>query len=230
MNRLLAIFLALSLCPSECQAALRWAQSVHDLQAKTGQTEASFEYAFTNTGSRPVTIREIHTGCDCTTATLDRQTVPPNETGTLKVVFKFGDRVGDQRKIITVKTDDPDSPESLLSLHVVIPQMWNVSPRFLYWREGQSDASQTVTIRVGGEVPRKLIAAEVLEGAVKAELREDAPGQIYSLIVTPIDTTKPTKAMILIRAEDKTLPLVPIVYASVLSGSPPKIPATQQAK
>jgi hypothetical protein len=217
------LFLALSLLFIPVAfGELVFEKSVHDIEAKTGETQALAEYIFTNNSNNPVAIREIKTGCDCTTATMTKSTFAPGEQGRISVLFKFGDRVGEQRKTITIQTDDPKQPEVLLGFNVMIPQMWTVSPRFLYWREGQGGQSQTVEIKVGGETSRKLVSAEILEGDVKVELREEEPGKRYTLIVTPLDINKPTRAMILVRPEDKTLPLVPVIYASVIGKEPPR--------
>lgn len=108
--------------------------------------------------------------------------------------------------------------------------MWIVSPRFLYWREGQALEAQEITINVAGDKPQKLAAAEVLEGKVKVTLREDTPGKTYTIIVTPLDTKTPTKAIIIVRPEDKLLPLVPAIYAAVIADSPSPSAATQKAR
>lgn len=221
MHKHLLILVCWLLAP-QVFAELVFEKSVHDIEAKTGETQALAEYIFTNNSNNPVTIKEIKTGCDCTTATMTKSTFAPGEQGRISVLFKFGDRVGEQRKTITIQTDDPRQPEVLLGFNVMIPQMWTVAPRFLYWREGQGGQSQTVEIKVGGETSRKLVSAEILEGDVKVELREEEPGKRYTLIVTPLDINKPTRAMILVRPEDKTLPLVPVIYASVIGKEPPR--------
>jgi len=230
MRLWLSAAIALFICMPVCHAALMWKNPSVDLKAEAGASEVVTEYAFTNTGNASVTIKEITTGCDCTTPDIAKRTFAAGESGIVKVTFRLGDRTGEQRKTITIRTDDPANPESLLGLNVTIPQLWRVSPRFLYWRQGEAAKSQEIRIFVAGEKPQRLVAAEVLEGGVKAELREDVPGKAYTLIVTPAGTAVETKAIIIVRPEDKTLPLVPAIYASVIVDHPEKSATTEPAK
>ncbi len=118
---LLAMLMCLSVAVS-ANAGLTWEQQHIKRVATAADEQAVAAFAFTNTGEDPVTIASVTTSCGCTTASLEKQTYAPGETGRIEATFTFGDRVGKQVKRITVKTDDPQQPQQVLLLEVDIPR------------------------------------------------------------------------------------------------------------
>lgn len=74
------------------------------------------EHTFTlkNTGKRNLIIRNIKTTCGCTAVTPQKKIIAPNESVPLKVVFNSKGKRGRQNKAITVITNDPKNPTSIL--------------------------------------------------------------------------------------------------------------------
>ena len=74
------------------------------------------EYTFTikNTGVRDLIIRNVKTSCGCTAVTPEKKVIGANETVPLKVVFNSTGKKGRQNKAITIITNDPKNPTSIL--------------------------------------------------------------------------------------------------------------------
>ncbi len=74
------------------------------------------EHTFTmkNTGKRDLIIRNVKTTCGCTAVTPEKKIISPNESVPLKVVFNSKGKRGRQNKAITVITNDPKNPTSIL--------------------------------------------------------------------------------------------------------------------
>ncbi|WP_423129165.1 DUF1573 domain-containing protein [Gaoshiqia sp. Z1-71] len=74
------------------------------------------EYVFTikNMGKRDLIIRNVKTSCGCTAVTPEKKVINANETVPLKVVFDSKGKRGRQNKAITVITNDPKNPTSIL--------------------------------------------------------------------------------------------------------------------
>ena len=74
------------------------------------------EHTFTikNTGKRDLIIRNIKAACGCTAVTPEKRIINPNESVPLKVVFNSRGKRGRQNKAITVITNDPKNPTSIL--------------------------------------------------------------------------------------------------------------------
>ena len=69
-------------------------------------------FEFSNTGENPLLIKEVTTSCGCTVLEWPKQTIQPNEKGTIKIVYdaKYPGRFN---KTIMVVYNGNDSPLEL---------------------------------------------------------------------------------------------------------------------
>lgn len=79
-------------------------------------------YAVQNTGGEPLIIKRVSTSCDCTTASLDRTEIPAGEAALLTVrLDPVEDNLfGDVRRVIYLRSNDPDEPEVSVEFSVRI--------------------------------------------------------------------------------------------------------------
>jgi len=160
--------------------------------SQTVSTEARKAIAvfrFKNTGQNTVTIKSVQPNCGCTTAEITRQVYQAGETGEISVVFTFGDRIGPQKKIIQVETDDAPNKSISLILRVNINEPLICSTHLLRWRIGDAFSEQFVTIKSIGS---RRIAAITLDETPEVAARIDAQaveGQ-FRLIARPESPTK----------------------------------------
>lgn len=177
---------AVLLFPSLGWGALTWENQKVELTARLGDKEAVGLFPFKNTGQAAVTITDIHTSCECTVAELPKRTYAAGETGVIRAVFTLGDRMGPQDRLVTVTTNDPTAPQTMLTLRVDIPDRLSYSSRMLHWSVGGSGEAKTVEISaIAGN---RLTAIEVREIAPKqATARIDVieAGRKYRLIIQP---------------------------------------------
>src|SRR5688572_27568257 len=101
-GRLISASLSLVVFAAPAFADLQWETTRVEAKAEPGQERLEAVFAFRNTGARPVTITSTQTNCGCTTARLTKTTYGPNETGSIRALFEFGDRIGPQQKVVTV--------------------------------------------------------------------------------------------------------------------------------
>ena len=113
---LLVLLASADLTAHAAAGALRWEQTEISIQAPMLAETVEATFAFSNTGSTPVTIEDVHSTCGCTVPTLDKRTYAPGESGTIRAVFTLGDRVGLQEKLISVRTAAPESSNTHLTL------------------------------------------------------------------------------------------------------------------
>lgn len=76
------------------------------------------QHTFTlkNSGKRDLIIRRISTSCGCTAVSPEKNIVTPNESVPLKVQFDSTGKLGRQNKSITIITNDPKSPTTILRI------------------------------------------------------------------------------------------------------------------
>lgn len=81
-------------------------------------------FNLTNTGKRELIIRKVSSSCGCTAVTPEKTSIAQNESVPLKVEFNSAGKMGRQNKTITVITNDPKNPTTLLriSSNILAPQ------------------------------------------------------------------------------------------------------------
>ncbi len=73
-----------------------------------------FEYKLTNKGKRDLLIRKIRASCGCTAIKPAKEKIAPGETIAIKTTFNSKGRRGRQNKSVTVITNDPKRPKTIL--------------------------------------------------------------------------------------------------------------------
>jgi hypothetical protein len=69
------------------------------------------EVVIKNTGKSPLIIRQLQPSTTALTATMDKMTIAPNESVTLKMVFRANNRNGKQAGTVDIFTNDPANPQ-----------------------------------------------------------------------------------------------------------------------
>ncbi len=80
--------------PPTLSTSVHWIDSSLDLGKIPMGDSVVFHFRFTNTGSSPLILGNIYTGCSCTTASHGGTAVAPGMTDSIKAVF-------DTRKSVT---------------------------------------------------------------------------------------------------------------------------------
>mgnify|MGYP000945605141 CR=1 len=79
-------------------------------------------YTVKNTGNADLMIEKVSVSCECTTAELERSTIPPGESAELRVKFDPAEDnlFGEIQRIIYVRSNDPNQPEAEAEFRVTI--------------------------------------------------------------------------------------------------------------
>src|SRR6516225_10853030 len=133
---ILAFTLSLIMCLG-ARAELKWEQTSVELHPAPADKQAIGHFKYQNTGKTPIHFKSVHASCGCTTAQTQKDEVPPGEKGEITATFNIGDRTGTQIKTVTVETDEPANPHTVLTLRTIIPQLLEVSPTFVFWKQGE---------------------------------------------------------------------------------------------
>ncbi len=123
-----------------------------------GESRA-WKFYFTNVGDEPLVISRVKTTCGCTVPSKPEEPIQPGESGAIEVAFNSAKKVGDQKKDISVFTNDPEKP--MLKLRVeanVVRQFWIDPPRILLGNltRSQTIEPKSVKIRWADEVDVKI--------------------------------------------------------------------------
>ena len=73
-----------------------------------------YEYVFRNEGKSDLIIRKIAAACGCTATMLSSKVIPSGQSGKIKTTFNSAGQRGTQTKTITVISNDPKNPKTVL--------------------------------------------------------------------------------------------------------------------
>jgi len=182
----LLIFL---LIPLLSHAELKWENKTIEHEALPTETEFKAAFDFTNTGDTPVTITNIRSTCGCTTASLDKNTYAPGESGTITATFTYGARKGGQSKLITVSTDQKQQPNTTLTLNVFIPEVFKIdgSP-VIVWKHHRGEALDTRSIHIFSDYEDPIDIVDIINSNPQTfdyELKAQESPNTYELLITP---------------------------------------------
>jgi hypothetical protein len=195
--KLPSILLFLAWLPA--RADLTWQAMRLEFHPGLDDKEVKGEFTFTNTGSDPVTIDSVETGCGCTSATLAKTTYQPGEKGSVQVVFNIGERTGFQDKPIRVNIHGAKGPV-VLTMAAYIPELMKIEPRYIFWRAG--DAPQPRLVKLTVPPGQKISGVHVFSpnSRFKARVQTVREGAAYLVMVTPADTAGEISAKLDIQA------------------------------
>lgn len=92
-------------------------EDVHDFGHVPRGPEIQYNFKFTNKGSSILKIERVQTSCGCTGATVGEKTeYKKNESGEIKITFNTQGRSGRQEKIVSVFSNDPETPQKDLKV------------------------------------------------------------------------------------------------------------------
>lgn len=116
-------------CGALAAARLDFEETVWSFGTQTNSSELIHEFVFSNRGDENLVIRKVESGCDsCLQAHVKAIVVPPGQPGAVSCRLDTRKAIGDVRRSITVYSNDPRNPRTILELGGVIRPAYRVSP------------------------------------------------------------------------------------------------------
>jgi hypothetical protein len=209
------------------RADLKFDKNEIELHPKPDDKQAVGHFTYQNTGKQPVHFKSVKASCGCTAAQTQKDEVKPGEKGEVTATFNIGDRTGTQVKTVTVETDDPANPHTVLTLRTIIPQLLEISPTFVFWKQGEKPEPKAITVKVGKEFTVNHIKVTSSAPDYQTKVEETAKGE-FKIDVQPKDTNSVNGTTLTIQPEDSPK----VFYATArVTGAPPApmAPADQKA-
>jgi mono/diheme cytochrome c family protein len=115
--------------------AIRFDRATHDLGAIPSDRKQVFSWAYHNDGTAPLEIIAMNPSCGCTASVAEPKQVTPGAAGVLQVTYDPSGQSGDVRKTLTVVTNDPLHPRTILTILAKVlpadePALPNGHPRY----------------------------------------------------------------------------------------------------
>ncbi|HET7535480.1 MAG TPA: DUF1573 domain-containing protein [Candidatus Didemnitutus sp.] len=184
-------------------AALEWKSTTAELRPAPMQSTVEIVFEYTNTGAKPVAIRDVQTNCGCIDAASDRAVCQPGETGKIQARFIVGDRFGVYEREISVVTDDAPAPVHL-RVSIDVPEVATVTPRSLDWKRNATTTEQTIEVRAAAPLEIEFNDVTPTNDSFTARLETVEVGRLYRIHVKPASTTLSANAAIRIVGKEKS--------------------------
>jgi len=199
-THILAFTLSIIVCFG-ARAELKWDKTEVELHPTPADKQAVGHFTYQNTGKEPVHFKSVHASCGCTTAQTQKDQVPPGEKGEITATFNIGDRTGTQVKTVTVETDDPANPKTVLTLRTIIPQQLEITPTFVFWKQGEKPDPKTISVKVGKEFTVNHIKVTSSSPDFQTKVEEAGKGE-FKIDVQPKETNNLVASTLTIQPED----------------------------
>ncbi|MEY2494545.1 MAG: hypothetical protein QOJ45_1037 [Verrucomicrobiota bacterium] len=183
------------------RAELVWEKTELDLHPEMGAATAVGVFKYQNKGDKPVHFKAVRPSCGCTTAAMQKNDVPPGEKGEITATFTIGDRIGVQQKSITVDTDDPEKPQTILTLKATIVQFLELQPALVFWQTGEAPKPKTILARAGKGVTIKNLEVTSSSADFTTKVEPGSGAGEFKINVQPRETAKPLNATLTVKPD-----------------------------
>jgi hypothetical protein len=193
---------AFLLCISTvARAQLAWEKTELELNPPPGADSAVATFKYENKGTKPIHINAVRTSCGCTTAALAKNDVAPGEKGEIVATLKTGDRTGLQQKTVTVETDDPKQPQTVLTLKAMIAQILDLQPVFVSWQANEDPKPKTILAKAGKGVTIKSLEVTSSAPEFTTKVEPGSAAGEFRIVVQPKDTGHQATANLTIKPD-----------------------------
>jgi hypothetical protein len=189
------------LIAASAPAALVFEKTELDLKPEKGASKIDAVFKYENKGDTPVHIKAVKPSCGCTTAALPKNEVAPGEKGEITATFNIGDRTGLQVKTVTVETDDPKSPQTVLTFKANIDQILDLQPIFVFWQANEAPQPKTITAKASKGTTIKKVDVISSSGDFTAKVEPGSAAGEFKIQVQPKDTKTPLNATLTIKPD-----------------------------
>lgn len=199
---------------------IHFANTVYDFGRARAGDPVKYTYVFTNTGDANLILTNVQPQCGCTTAGQWSRQVAPGMTGSIPIQFNTAAYSSAVFKQITVTCNDKSQSVLFLQLKGTVFKPLDVQPQMavVNLSADAEKGSATVTITNNTQDPLMLWAAESNNKSFSAQLKTNALGKGYQLIISvgPPLVPPSMQAMVTMKTSWTNQPVLNVsVYASV---------------
>jgi ribosomal protein S8E len=224
---IIAIFISNFISYSQPQISFPSGTTYDWGNVRPGQSPLSGKFIIKNTGTDTLKITRVQPSCGCTSAPLDKYTLPPNESTELNVTLNISSYEGHTEKYIEITSNDPSSPQKRLTLIANVERLIKVEPgsvvAFMQMKVGQTQ-TQTVQIKNNSDKDVEISIADYNPKNLNFNLVKTAiikKGESFPLEITiRAERKELIKGKITIATNNPEFPDLPIFVYGDIQPSP----------
>lgn len=206
-------------------------RTLHDFGPCKQNDRVKADFTVTNAGSATLHVASVRGDCGCANATISRKEIEAGGTATVSVTFETNRFVGPMTKALRIMSDDPEHPETVVTLKVDVSAGIVLGPPNFFFNMALVGAKPTATVdakwKEGVGKPFKITSVEsanLVPAGVKVEFATeafDAPPWHGWKITMTFPEPPPVGAVsghALIRTDDPDNPKVQTLIGGAISG------------
>ncbi len=161
---------------------------VYDFGSISQGEKVEHAFVIRNKGNTPLSIKSVRPSCGCTAITASASVIAPGKSGEIKTSFNSANYSGAVNKTVTIDSNDPKVPSSILNLKGTVIEEIQITPKQLNLGQVKIDATKkaTVTVFNGGSKPLKLTTVKTTlpQIAATAEKKFLKPGDSTTILLS----------------------------------------------
>jgi len=123
-------------------------EPIYDFGERNNTEFVEHDYPIRNEGTLSLEIRNVKASCGCTAVKPSQDVIPPGGEASIRARLNLRGRHGLQRKSITVKSNDPNTPSLVLQLRGTAIQPLRAQPSSLFFGRVGTDAARVRTFDI----------------------------------------------------------------------------------
>jgi hypothetical protein len=148
------------------------------------QSTVDHDYLIRNDGDLSLEILSVRASCGCTAVNASQSVVAPGATATIHASFNLANRSGAQVKTITVTSNDPERPTTLLTLRGNIVKPLSANPAAVYYGRISSPASASREIVLTASQPFTVTSATTVSPHLAAAVDTPSAATTHTLTLS----------------------------------------------
>jgi len=118
--------------------------------------DRKFEFIIKNVGGAELKISRLRSLCDCVDVVLNKRTIGPGSSSTLRGIFRSAGRWGREEKVIIISSNARNAAQAVLKIRLVVESGIRVTPRSLSFGEIARNRSATRKVKIEAQLPDEL--------------------------------------------------------------------------
>ncbi len=137
--------------PPGPQPKVQLENPLFDFGSATETTMVNHTFKLKNVGKGRLVISHVKTSCGCTAAQPSKNTLAPGEVAEIAVGFDTRFQKGHQVRTITAFTNDPNTPQAIMTIQGVVKQQVSATPADVAFGK----------VKVGTEMTKEVIVSDL---------------------------------------------------------------------
>ncbi len=164
--------------------------------ARVGTPQVEFLFKAYNSGSVPVEIVRVDTGCACIEESVEPARIPPGGEAEIRATYLTEKVSGLAEKVMVVETDEAGARPAILQVKLEMEPVYRIDPALTTWEKGRPADTRVVKFEVAREEPIHLLEATSMKPGMGVELVEVEKGRYYEIHLTPSSTDEKLLGMV----------------------------------